>query len=93
MINGRKRHVVVETLGLLLAVMVTAADTGDRAAHVADAHHLLELIWADVGYIGSLAEYCLTALAPSSRSLSAATIYAASWCCPSGGSSNASSPT
>ncbi|MEV8100263.1 transposase [Kitasatospora sp. NPDC085879] len=30
LINGRKRHVVVDTLGLLLAVMVTAADTGDR---------------------------------------------------------------
>ncbi|WP_326613408.1 transposase [Streptomyces scopuliridis] len=35
LINGRKRHVVVDTLGLLLGVMVTAADTGDRtAAHV-----------------------------------------------------------
>jgi transposase len=30
LINGRKRHVVVDTLGLLLAVMVTAADVGDR---------------------------------------------------------------
>ncbi|MEU3992959.1 hypothetical protein [Streptomyces platensis] len=29
---GRKRHVVVDTVGLLLAVMVTAADTGDRTA-------------------------------------------------------------
>ncbi|KAB2587965.1 transposase [Streptomyces arboris] len=32
LVNGRKRHVVVDTLGLLLGVMVTAADTGDRAA-------------------------------------------------------------
>ncbi|WP_425587175.1 transposase, partial [Streptomyces violaceusniger] len=33
--NGRKRHVVVDTFGLLLGVMVTAADTGDRTvAHV-----------------------------------------------------------
>ncbi|MGW1102406.1 transposase [Streptomyces sp. NPDC002540] len=32
LVNGRKRHVVVDTLGLLLAVMVTAADVGDRAA-------------------------------------------------------------
>ncbi|GAA0903853.1 hypothetical protein GCM10009574_093850 [Streptomyces asiaticus] len=31
-INGRKRHVVVDTLGLLLGVMVTAADVGDRTA-------------------------------------------------------------
>ncbi|GAB2722777.1 IS5 family transposase [Kitasatospora kifunensis] len=69
LINGRKRHVVVDTLGLLLAVMVTAADTGDRTAaqvlmaQVADAHHLLELIWADGGYTGGLIEYCFTALA------------------------------
>jgi transposase len=47
LINGRKRHVVVDTLGLLLGVMVTAADTGDRAAaqvlleQVADVHHRL----------------------------------------------------
>lgn len=31
-INGRKRHVVVDTLGLLVGVMVTAADVGDRTA-------------------------------------------------------------
>ncbi|AQS71737.1 IS5 family transposase [Streptomyces pactum] len=69
LINGRKRHVVVDTLGLLLAVMVTAADTGDRAAaqvllrQVADAHHLLALVWADGGYTGSLVEYCLATFA------------------------------
>ena len=68
LVNGRKRHVVVDTLGLLLGVMVTAADTGDRAAaevllrHVADAHHLLALVWADGGYTGSLVEYSLAVL-------------------------------
>ncbi|MER7201426.1 IS5/IS1182 family transposase [Streptomyces sp. CB01635] len=68
LINGRKRHVVVDTLGLLLAVMVTAADTGDRlAAHallrqVADAHYQLAVIWADGGYTGSLIEYSLAVL-------------------------------
>ncbi|MFE3654635.1 MULTISPECIES: IS5 family transposase [unclassified Streptomyces] len=69
LVNGRKRHVVVDTLGLLLGVMVTAADTGDRtAAHVllgqvADVHHRLELVWADGGYTGSLLEHCLAAFA------------------------------
>ncbi|PBC69966.1 DDE family transposase [Streptomyces sp. TLI_235] len=69
LINGRKRHVVVDTLGLLLAVMVTAADVGDRAAaqvlltQVTAAHHLLALVWADGGYTGTLVEYCLAALA------------------------------
>ncbi|MGW4518441.1 IS5 family transposase [Streptomyces sp. NPDC004393] len=69
LINGRKRHVVVDTLGLLLGVIVTAADVGDRTAaqvlleQVAGVHHLLALIWADGGYTGSLVEYCLAALA------------------------------
>ena len=65
-INGRKRHVVVDTLGLLLGVMVTSADIGDRAAaqvllkRVTDAHHRLALVWADGGYTGGLVGYCLT---------------------------------
>ena len=60
---------MVDTLGLLLGVMVTAADIGDRAAaqvllrQVADAHHRLALVWADGGYTGSLVEHCLAALA------------------------------
>lgn len=69
LINGRKRHVVVDTLGLLLGVVVTAADTGDRIAaqvllgQVADVHHRLELVWADGGCTGSLVEYCLATFA------------------------------
>ncbi|UXX97347.1 transposase [Streptomyces sp. AD2-2] len=69
LINGRKRHVVVDTLGLLLGMMVTAADTGDRAAaqvlleRVSDAYHRLALVWADGGYSGPLVEYCLATLA------------------------------
>ncbi|MFI0718290.1 IS5 family transposase [Streptomyces sp. NPDC021224] len=69
LINGRKRHIVVDTLGLLLGVMVTAADIGDRTAakvlleQVADACHRLELVWADGGYTGSLIEHCLATLA------------------------------
>lgn len=69
LINGRKRHAGVDTLGLLLTVMVTSADVGDRAAaqvllaQVAAAHHQLALVWADGGYTGSLVEHCLAALA------------------------------
>ncbi|WKU42685.1 IS5 family transposase [Streptomyces sp. VNUA116] len=69
LINGRKRHAVVDTLGLLLGVMVTSADIGDRAAgqvllaQVAAAHHRLALVWADGGYTSSLVEYSLTVLA------------------------------
>ena len=99
LVNGCKRHVVVDTLGLLLGVTVTAADTGDRAGaqvlleQVADAHHRLELVCADGGYTGNLVKYCLATLAWSWRSSSAATTRRGSWCCPSGGSSSASSPT
>jgi transposase len=70
LVNGRKRHVVVDTLGLLLGVMVTAADTGDRMAakvhlgQVTDEHYLLALVWADGGYTGSLVEYCLGRVRP-----------------------------
>ncbi|MET7636482.1 transposase [Streptomyces sp. NPDC005078] len=59
----------VDTLGLLLGVMVTAADVGDRAAahilleQVAAAHHRLALVWADGGHTGSLIEHCLAAFA------------------------------
>ncbi|MFF7730870.1 IS5 family transposase [Streptomyces sp. NPDC008001] len=69
LINGRKRHAVVDTLGLLLAVMVTSTDIGDRVAgqvlltRVAAAHHGLSLVWADGGYTGSLVEYSLADLA------------------------------
>ncbi|GHE70910.1 transposase [Streptomyces cellulosae] len=69
LVNGRKRHVVVDTLGLLLGVMVTGADAGDRAAarvlleQVAAAHHRLALVWADGGYTGSLVEHCLATFA------------------------------
>jgi transposase len=69
LLNSRKRPVVVDTLGLPLGVMVTAAEVGDRTAaqvlfrQVADAHHRLELVWADGGYTGSLVEHCLATFA------------------------------
>jgi transposase len=59
-VNGRKRHIAVDTGGLLLAVVVTIAGIQDRDA----AHRLLtaltgrfstiSLIWADGGYAGRL---------------------------------------
>lgn len=56
--NGRKRHVIVDTVGLLLVVMVTAASVQDRdggrlvSEKVAKSHPGLRLIWADGGYAG-----------------------------------------
>ncbi len=62
-INGRKRHIVVDTLGLLLLVSVTTAGVQDRTA----AHRVLEqlrfsmasvvTVFADGGYAGKLVAY------------------------------------
>ena len=56
-VNGRKRHVVVDTLGLLLAVAVTAASADDGAAAPQALGQLtraevprLRLLWADAKY-------------------------------------------
>src|SRR3954466_13972823 len=56
-VNGRKRHVVVDTLGLLLAVVVTAASADDGAAAPLALGRLsqdglprLSLLWADNKY-------------------------------------------
>lgn len=62
-IRGRKRHLVVDTLGLLLGVGVTAASLSDRAGAlevlpaILRAQPRLERLWADAGYAGgTLAE-------------------------------------
>ena len=56
--KGRKRHLAVDTLGLLLAVVVTAADVSDRAGARLVVGELrgrfarLVTIFADAGYDG-----------------------------------------
>jgi len=55
-IIGRKRHIITDTLGLLLAVAVTAASVHDSAAgtqlltHVRERHPTITKAWADNGY-------------------------------------------
>jgi putative transposase len=56
-INGRKRHVSVDTLGLLLAVVVTSAALDDAVAAPTvlaqlgrDCYPRLEVVWADNKY-------------------------------------------
>jgi transposase len=68
-VNGRKRHLAVDTGGLLLAVVVTIAGLQDRDG----AHRLLTalrarfstiaLIWADGGYAGRLVRWARAVLA------------------------------
>ncbi|MDQ3707253.1 MAG: IS5 family transposase, partial [Chloroflexota bacterium] len=57
-VNGRKRHLLVDTLGLLLTVVVTKANISDQAslkqllAAISDKLFRLELIKADEAYRG-----------------------------------------
>lgn len=59
-VNGRKRHIVVDTIGLLLIVLVTGAEVQDRnGARLAlwalpACFASISLIWADAGYAGKL---------------------------------------
>ncbi len=61
--NGRKRHSVVDTLGLVLAVAVHAASLQDRdgaklvLAKLVDHYPRLERLWADGGYAGQLVDW------------------------------------
>lgn len=58
-INGRKRHIAVDTEGFLLAAIVTAANIGDRHGAklllitLLNICTQLQLIWADAGYHGT----------------------------------------
>ena len=55
-VRGRKRHILVDTLGLLLVVVVHAANTQDRLGArrvlegIKEAFARLQLIWVDSGY-------------------------------------------
>ncbi|AWK09563.1 IS5 family transposase [Streptomyces spongiicola] len=67
-VSGSKRHIAVDCLGLLLVVMVTAADLQDRDAGVALLERVrslftrVRLVWADSGYAGALVDWALHAL-------------------------------
>ena len=96
-VNGRKRHIAVDSAGLVLAVVITAASVQDRdgpgrcygtcAAPAAG----VRLIWADAGYAGKLAAWAaamkmtiqIVARRETSTSLRS---------CPAAGSSSGPSP-
>jgi transposase len=65
-VNGRKRHIVVDTLGLLIVVMVTTAAVQDRdgGRRVLDRAKIdmpsLAQVWADGGYAGKLVGFAQT---------------------------------
>ena len=61
--KGRKRHIVVDTLGLLLAVAVHPANIQDRdgaklvLARMLGQYPWLKVIWADGAYGGKLVQW------------------------------------
>ncbi len=67
-VNGRKRHIAVDTLGLLLAVVVTAACVQDRDGarpllwRLRVAHRRIRLVWADAAYAGRLVAWAAATL-------------------------------
>jgi len=62
-VTGRQHHRVVDTLGLLMAVIVTAASVSDPAgarllfARLGGACNKLRLLWVDGGYRGQLVDW------------------------------------
>ncbi len=65
-VKGRKRHILVDTMGLLLMVLVNAASIQDRdgakllLAKAKQCYSRLRLIWADAAYSGKLIDWVLT---------------------------------
>jgi len=62
-VNGRKRHILVDVMGLLMMIVVHAASIQDRdgamlvLGKAKGKFPRLELIWADGGYTGKLIEW------------------------------------
>ena len=62
-VNGRKRHLLVDTLGLLLKVVVHPANMQDRdgaklvLAHLRRQFPRLRHLWADQGYTGPIVDW------------------------------------
>jgi transposase len=67
-VAGRKRHIAVDVMGLLLTVLVTAASVQDRDAakpllwNLRKAFPSIKLAWADGGYAGKLVTWAMTRL-------------------------------
>jgi transposase len=67
-INGRKRHLVVDSGGLQVMVMVTPADHSDRNVarevlfRLRVTHPEITIVWADSAYAGGLVDWARTFL-------------------------------
>lgn len=67
-INGRRRHLICDTVGLLLMINVTAGDVTDRQAAtdmlpaLRERFPTITKLWADGGYTGTLITWALAVL-------------------------------
>ena len=67
-VNGRKRHIAVDALGLIITIVVTAASVQDRDAarpllwNLHRAARRVRLVWADGGYADKLVRWAHAAL-------------------------------
>ena len=104
-VNGRKRHIAVDTMGLLLAVVITAASVQDRDAarpllwNLHRTSRRIRLIWADAVYTGKLARWAaamkinLQIVPQAPRTPSRSCPAAGSWKEPSPGSASTAAPS
>src|SRR5256886_2251949 len=96
-IKGKKRHVLVDTLGLLLHAIVHPANIQDRdggillLATLFGMYPFLQTLFADAGYQGRQFHNALKKILPHLRAqiVSARIRPRDSWCCPSDGSLSA----
>jgi len=62
-ISGRKRHMAVDSLGMILAITITSAAVQDRDAAkklitlMLSMYQRVQIIWADGGYLGALVQW------------------------------------
>ncbi len=62
-VSGRKRHLAVDSLGLILAMTITSASVQDRVAAkglitlLMSMYKRVQIIWADGGYLGTLVHW------------------------------------
>ena len=93
-VQGRKRHIAVDVIGLLLTVLITAASVQDRDAakpllwNLRKAFPAVRLAWADGIYAGKLIPWPRPRSSSPSPSSGVPMTCTPSRCCPAGGSSS-----
>lgn len=72
-VKGRRRHIIVDVLGLIIVAAVTAASVQERSQakkifeSIKDCMPRFQLIWADSGYTGPLIEWILEIIKPTKK--------------------------